>query len=356
MTEERYCKMLEITQQTKNYINNFFSSEEFETPVCKEEVWDFYQKRYKKSLWLRPYLTASFYEHFAKESFRGIIPSIAASEAFNISTYQSNIVFDNKISPHQINLNDMNQFIASYLSYNMANKMVLKINADTEVKVKLLGLLNECNAKIYKGQSLDLNMLICDNIGWLLDEENMFFDLYDKRCELIAGASVEYCALSPVILLKMDDDKDLTNYLYQLSKQWGSIMQIINDLSDYVFINNTKERYFDIRADKLTLPLFLIMKEIGLSKTEDFITSFKSKDDKLLEEFFMTYLYKDSPIVKEIFSLLKNKWELCREYINRLGLSKEFSQGLFESAFLNKYSRKLFSNALIKQLKAKYNG
>lgn len=351
MIEERYSKMLAITTQTKEYIKKFFSLEELESQVCRETVWDFYSKRYEKKIWLRPYLTATFYEHFAGEPFQEIIPFLAVSEVFNVSTYQSNLVFDNKISPQPINLEGMNNFIASFISYNLANKITLKTSINAGTKVKILDLLNDCNKKIYEGQSIDLNVLICDNISWLLNDEPAFYSLYEKRCELIAGASVMYCTQSAAILSNNENDNSLMECLVQLSNQWGSMMQIINDLSDYVFINNTNERYFDVRADKLTLPLYLIMKQIGLQQSEDFINSLKNMNEKQLEDFFQLYLYVDSPIVKEIFGLLRNKWGKCKEYMNQLQLEKEFSLGLFESAFLNKFSRRLFSNSLIKQLK-----
>jgi geranylgeranyl pyrophosphate synthase len=344
MTDERYDKMSLITQKTKEYISNFLQT----GSIKKESVYDsfmyFYQRRYEKDVWLRPYLTASIYEHFAKKSFEDIIPMISVSEIFNISTYQSNLVFDNKIDTPK--LYKANQFIASFISYNVANRIISGMNFDPLTKIKCFDILNSCNEKIYIGQYIDLNVLTFANIESLIKNVDIYFKEYFNRCKLIAGASVEYCVLSGAILAKVENENCL-NELHRLSYKWGVLMQIINDLADYYCMRNgNRERYFDIRVDKVTLPLFLILKDVKFEEIE----ALKNKEKEQLDLFFEQYLYKDSTLAKQIFSIMINVWNKCKRHIDNLELSKEISLSLFENVFLNKYSRCFFSNELIKQV------
>jgi hypothetical protein len=345
MKENRFVLMSAITEQTWNFLLGIISRDDFVQPVCYETFIEFFNKRAQKKNWLRPYVTAMFYECLSNHPYSEVMPVIAVSEVFNISTYQSNTVFDKKLGPTPINIDGMNQFIASYLSMGMANRIIMQSGFDDKVKLSLLDLLNQCNEKIYKGQSLDINMLVLDNAETMLNDECFYHDLYSKRCDLIAGASVEFCALSAAIAAKVDDESTIDS-LHRLACQWGGIMQIINDLSDYFVIQGNRGRYFDVRADKLTLPLFLILKQ----ESSNIVPFIRKYDDSALEAFFNRLIYKDSPVVMAIFDMLKSKWGHCKKEILNLGLSKEFAQGLFESAFLNTYSRRLFSNKLIKWL------
>lgn len=125
MEEKRYKKMVEITQETQKYILEFLSTNKNMSQDCKESFMFLYKRRLTKKVWLRPFVVASVYEYFSGKSYVNILPAVAAAEVFNISTYQSNIVFDDKINDNHTS--SINQVISSYISFNIAVQMLTSI-------------------------------------------------------------------------------------------------------------------------------------------------------------------------------------------------------------------------------------
>lgn len=356
MDAQRYDKMLTITGDVKKYISDFFEQDEhiyeqkYKTPFLL-----LYNQRFAKNIWLRPFITASVYQFFSQQSYVTIIPALAASEVFNVSTYQSNLIFDKKIN-EQNALSEINQFISSFISFNIVNKMLDRCPIESFEKVKCINLLAENNEQVYSGQYIDLNILIAANARDILDKSyDEYLSLYLERCDLIGGTTVENCAFWGTILSQQHDE-DIIKETRQLFRQWGKLMQMVNDLADFtIFIDDKRYiRYTDIRAGKITLPFYLILKEIldeqGLEDTLDLIAKLHNGPKQQLDRFFSTYLYVDSPIIKQVFNLFVTEWDKCNNHLQNLKFGKEFSY-LFENVFLNKFVRVFFSNNLLKRMK-----
>ena len=120
MTNSRYDKMLAVTKDVKDYILRFFSAKDCDlhSGYFGDSFMYLYRRRFEKPVWLRPYVMAHIYEFFSGQSYHKVLPAVAAAEVFNISTYQSNIIFDDKIQ-RKTNLDNVNQIISAFISLNV---------------------------------------------------------------------------------------------------------------------------------------------------------------------------------------------------------------------------------------------
>lgn len=354
MNNTRHAKMLAVTKDVKDYIFTFFNAKE--SGVYNEHFFDsflyLYRRRFQKAIWLRPYVMAHIYEFFSGQSYHKVLPVVAASEIFNISTYQSNIIFDDKIQS-KTNLDNVNQIISSFISLNIASKMLTKCDADSDVKLYCVEKLQSCNQQVYAGQYIDLNVLIASNARNLLNLSlSDYLKLYRQRCDLIGGTTVDNCA-AWALKLAGSTNKKLCDDIERLFRHWGMIMQMINDLSDFAVFIDKKQyaRYTDVNEGKITLPFFLILQKLKTYKgwdAQNIVNRIRLFDEKKKDRFFTRYLYKDSHIVRDVFSTLRAEWRICRDILHDYKMAQQFSY-LFENVFLNRFCRAFFSNALLKQ-------
>lgn len=356
MTNSRYDKMLAVTKDVKDYILRFFSAKDCDlhSGYFGDSFMYLYRRRFEKPVWLRPYVMAHIYEFFSGQSYHKVLPAVAAAEVFNISTYQSNIIFDDKIQ-RKTNLDNVNQIISAFISLNIASKMLTKCDTDSDSKLYCVEKLQSCNQQVYAGQYIDLNVLIASNAGHVLELSlPNYLELYRQRCDLIGGTTVANCAawalrLSGSVDIKQCDD------IENLFRHWGMIMQMINDLSDFAVFIDKKQyvRYTDVNEGKITLPFFLILQKLKQQKEGadmlNMVNRIRVFDEKTKDRFFTRYLYKDSHSVCDVFSVLKTEWQICRDILCSYKMAHQFSY-LFENIFLNRFSRAFFSNTLLKQL------
>lgn len=361
MKTARYNRMCLVTSAVKHYLHEWMMREHRTEPVFCEynDSLDYmFNKRFDRDIWLRPYVCAMLFKQFGKlynDDSQAIInpavlPALAVSEVFNISTYQSNIIFDDKIKNETIS--NVNQFISSFVSFNIAVQILQDIDAPKDKILECISILNDCNKKVYEGQFIDLNVLVAKQASTILSmPEDEYLNLYFERCRKIGGTTVDTCASWAFIVSGRDDKTELEK-LRELFETWGQLMQMANDLSDFTVFINQKDyiRYTDIRAGKITLPFYFILSSMTKDSALSFVDSMTSYDDESLDAFFRKYLYKDSPVIVKVFSVMRSIWNKCSMLIKELGLDGEDFEFLFENAFLTKFSRCFFSNSLLKTI------
>lgn len=360
MRDNRYNEMLLITSEVQQYLKRFLELEFKEESYFGLENVSFnymFDRRFKKQIWLRPYVCAMVFKQYGdlypnnKNAInRIILPALTVSEVFNISTYQSNVVFDDKIMNESIS--NVNQFISSFITFNLAIKLLQKTEIQHEKILACIDVLNECNENVYLGQYIDLNLLVTNNVANVMAlSESDYLNLYLERCEKIGGTTVDTCATWAYTIAGGNDFLEL-NKLRELFRIWGQLMQMANDLSDYtVFINqNNYVRYTDIRAGKITLPFYFILSSMSQEKASTFIKDIHEYNNEVLDLFFQEYLYVDSDIILKVFSVMCSLWRRCKILMDELELDHKRFQFMFENAFLTKFSRCFFSNHLIRRI------
>lgn len=204
---------------------------------------------------LRPLLTRMCYEVCGGGSWRDVLPILAAVELLNISTYQSNYCFDEKAGIATAERN--NQFICSMLSFSVIPALVeSSTTVTTDAKCATIALLARSNHEVYQGQFYDLNILNLDCVSDF-SSADAFYNVYAKRCDLIAGSTFRACAAGAIVNgLDVPPLQALYRYLGCL----GAAAQVVNDLGDYI-PHVTKDYalpFSDLQLGRLTLPTFLL--------------------------------------------------------------------------------------------------
>lgn len=254
----------------------------------------YFKRRENKKL-LRPYLVRLAYELAGGKNWRSILDIMAAAELFNISTYQSNLCFDQKVDFEYFR--PENQYISSMVTLSLAAKAITSQSGISPVaQVESLRLLAECNAEVYEGQFFDINVLSIDSSGKFLTYEfdertgkyirllldkaggidvsvpegqhkdrkflNRYSDSYLLRCKLIGGSTFKIAMIGAIAAA---GETELVNRLSMCLVKFGMAAQIINDLADYIPLDSKKggrpyaDSYGDLKMGRLTYPTFLMM-------------------------------------------------------------------------------------------------
>lgn len=219
----------------------------------------FYTKREDKLL-LKPTLFRLAYEVCGGKEFEKIKPIAAAFEALNISSYQANAAFDNKMGILTQDEKD-NQFIASMLSREVATKLVLK-NVNTlsfDVINKIIECISVSNHHIYKAQHYDLNLLTGRNYEKYASSEDDFNVDYHNRCYFGSGIFSGQTALAGAIAANANEEKQKALQLF--GEIYGTALHRINDLADFFPGEERSDKlyqdnYCDIRNERLTFPVY----------------------------------------------------------------------------------------------------
>ncbi len=230
-------------------------------PELKDVFLVFYKKRFSANL-LKPTLFRLSYEICGGDKFKNIIPIAAAFEVLNISSYQANSSFDNKMGVLTKEEKD-SQFIAAMISREISINLINESKND--IKESTLNDINNCisrsNHYIYKAQHYDLNLLTVNRIDKYVKYEE-YLSKYIDRCYLGSGFFSGQCALGGAIVAKADEN--LQNKLMEFAELYGTALHILNDLADYYPGEERRTKLYqddfsDFNNGRLTLPLYLLL-------------------------------------------------------------------------------------------------
>ena len=294
---------------------------------------------------LRPYLLRLGYEISGKVDWINIRHACAAIEIFNISTYQSNLSFDEKYKIFN-NIQKTNQFISSMFSLDIVIFSILKLkdSFSSKVLLEIINRLHQTNNDVYNGQFYDLNVLNINNESIYSIPEKDYLDLYFYRCEKLGGSLTSLCLELGGLLA--GGDRELIDKLKKIGKIFGTAGQIVNDISDYIFplgegesVNGYQSKLDDFKKGKVTYPIFHLVNHIPLKKRDRIIEAQKNTtfDGNLIRDIERDLIYYDCiTSIKKIatFYLKKLKKEIKKipksKYRDYLSLS-------FSSLVTNKY-------------------
>ena len=131
-------------------------------------------------------------------------------------------------------------------------------------------------------------------------------------------------------------------------------MQKINDLSDFVVFsgeNKDLARYTDVRAWKITLPFYYILKSLNEEERQECLDNIKNWDKWYLDSFFQKYLYKNSDVIKKVLAVIMEEWDECKKLIKDLWLEAKHFQFMYNNIFFTKFTREFFDRKLLKEVK-----
>jgi geranylgeranyl pyrophosphate synthase len=227
----------------------------------KEIMMLLYEKRFAKIL-LKPTLFRLSYEICGGKSFDQLLPIAAAFEVLNISSYQANASFDNKVGVLTKEEKD-SQFMAAMISREIADKLVDRCEGviSESILTKIKSCLSRSNSFIYKAQHYDLNLLSIKKIDRFPDYD-YYLAAYNNRCYFGSGVFSGQCALAGAIAANASH-KERENLL-KFAELYGTALHQINDLADYFPGAERKSKIYqddfcDFKNGRLTLPLYLLL-------------------------------------------------------------------------------------------------
>lgn len=265
MKREEYFTFLQETSNSvspilEKYVESFFEAD--------KELYDilmlFIKKRLHKPL-LKPALLRLSYEICGGKDWEKVIPVAAAFELINISSYQANSAFDNKLGVLTKPEKD-SQFIAAMITREMAAKIASELEKDFDKHMinEVYDSLSKSNYYIYLAQHYDLNLLSIKNYEEYLDEE-IFLKEYFNRCFYGSGIFNGQCAYIGALLANGQPAQ--LEALRTFGENYGTSLQIVNDIGDYIpsgidsMINRSfQDQYSDFRNSRLTLPLYHLLR------------------------------------------------------------------------------------------------
>lgn len=328
MNRTEYQKFL---NDTSKLIFDFLSNiskryEEFDF-LLSENFKRLYGQRLESKL-LKPSIFKLIYDFAGGNNFDSVKEIAGAFELINISSYQANSSFDNKIGSYSKEQKDL-QFISSYLTREIANQTILKLETEPYLKEELLKEVSTINEKIYLAQHIDLNVLTIQNLHKYKTDKKEYLKYYKMRCELGSGYFSGSCAKMACITA---GNNSQSNLIFQIFNEYGTLLHMINDLGDYLpnkKYNNKiyQDNFSDFNNGRLTLPLFLMLTETNTEFSDYTIENIQNSIYPYLlssKKFILTQ-YKE---LKKTVSLLENneKSKMIKVLLSTIKSNKYFNQ------------------------------
>ncbi len=263
----------------------------------------------------RPALLRFAYELAGGKDWKQYENVAAALEMLNLSTYVLNYVLDDKggEKPKQQRNNEcMVSMIQRELAQDLMRSVSDKLSYDQFIAVdKKLSEINKFTSGI--GQYLDGNKL--------REIEECYLEVYLKRCEGLTGKFMQY--ISEIAGIIAGSPSEQVNALGKFGLYYGTLVQIINDLGDYL-PETTKsvgkvyqDQYSDLRHGCLTFPAYCVLKYGGTSDIEA-VNKVKGNLNASLDECKkVTSAFVRLGGVRKVKSLAENYARKAKEALNQ---------------------------------------
>jgi len=292
-------------------------------------------------------LRISFEVCSEKQWTKEIMHACAAIELELASMYYTNRIFDDK-GGKEILSQPKNQFMAAMITRDLASqaltKACSKVGYETFIRIK--DLFDEINKIFYIGQFFEVSYNIYKP-SLKLDFDKLL-QLYYKRDYGVNNSFFEKLAMIGAILGK--GTKKQVEALANFGKDYGMMLQIINDIGDFVppkYNLGTEEKlpedaYSDIKHGKLTFPIIYSL------------THGNKEENKLVIEALTNPNIEDTKLIEVTKILVKNgsidfskktALDFVRKAKSYLKIFPKDKKGLFEEmcfvSFTNRYYKAL---------------
>jgi len=194
-----------------------------------------------------------------------------------------------------------------------------------------------------------------------LKDPQRFWKLYNIRnMKSIAGVLSPFCFELVSQYFGCNVPKEKLSRIVKMMTRFGACVQIINDVSDLMIpnpdITSTEKRpvkdYFvDIRDDRLTYPIWLLLNNTKRDNRRLFLEIIKSAKNKKYNKGFEKKVFnyvKEKSVMKEIISFLKQEEKKMRKEIKRLNIKNHGTD------LLKIISAMIAHNKFIVQIKKDY--
>ncbi len=264
MSRAAYFKYLEETASVVGpFIEKLLQPYRAEPAGLYDALMLFARSRLRRPL-QKPALFRLSYEVCGGKNWEQYVPIAAAFELLNISSYQANAAFDNKLGTLTDEKKDA-QFISSMISRELAARSIREcVSLLSEQLAELENGIGHINEHIYIAQFYDLFVLNIGHLDRYARDEVLFLADYHKRCH--AGSGVfngQICYWGGRLAA---GSKTQLAALVAFGEAFGTALQIANDIGDCAPTDpgepnprDYQDRYSDFRNGRLTAILYHLL-------------------------------------------------------------------------------------------------
>ena len=354
------------TTKQKNYLEEFHAISKkvsgiFDsyliTEIEKRSDSDLFKMLYRKFLEAKKgrahnravfvYIAAKFFDIPIDSDLKNILPLMVIPELSIWSNYALNWVTDEKNNVSGTKLEEnidivASQYLLTEVLYFLPDRMLRKY----------LEWYRRC-LRGYISVEIDLTITNFER----LENEGDFWIAYNRNhCIADVGELYAYCfeMVNEYFMLKTPDKQ--MRKIRKIMLEFGATLQINGDISDFIIPNDListtekrprKDYFIDIRTDRLTYPIWLLLKKCKTENPELFKEIKKVAKERISSDEFFWHVHaylKKSEIIKEVLGYIrKQKNRLLRE-IDKLGIENEGLK-LWKAALLiltdNKFARQI---------------
>lgn len=263
ITKELYFKRMKET--TKEIYNRLVKEidKKYKDKDIKKEIMILTKRRSNKLL-SRPFILRMGYEVAGGTNWKETTSLGILLELENISTYQSNAVFDDKYGLADTTLSKINQTISSFLTRNLIQDIIdkeiaTKYGSDNARKISQA--ITNIDVSNYTGQFIEINSLSVNNFNLNMSLRE-YLKLYLRVKYLYGGVWIKECLNSGVIIANKGNIGEL-DILKKFGELCGTPYTIINDISDFCIMNvergfkvSIQDQFKDVWNGRITLPLY----------------------------------------------------------------------------------------------------
>lgn len=235
---------------------------------------------------LRDLVVRVGYEISKGINWRETIPICVSYELLNCSTYVFNWIFDKKNGGKSSEEEqELTKRILAGIELRELSEKVLIDNG----LLSLIRGIHEINTEIYRGQRLDLHVLISKNIDQFKDCQD-FIRIYNERCSCLCGDFFGHCLSDGAKLGQFSFEN--TSSLYEIGCLLGTGIQASNDLGDLALPHEDlsviekpyQDQLSDLKQGKLTLPIYL-MRTRGTKEERELLEEMTRKEELTEEDY-----------------------------------------------------------------------
>lgn len=348
MTNEIKIAYHEYMQETAHIVNpkiEYYFEKHKKNEDLFKVLEPFIQKRLQTPQ-LRTVISRLAYEIVDGENWERITPVMAAMEIQTIYLYLHNWIFDNKNNIRSWDMKEIrkkinNITIVAAITREIISDAINDLNIASDKKLRIKKLFSESTEDVYNGQFLDVNLTI-DRFNEFSSEKD-FLKSYELKSNIQSWNA--YGLSGYVWALLGNAPKKQEDAIVKICKLFGTGLHISNDLGDFSPPKETKtsfgkayqDQLADIKENRLTLPIFSILKN----------GNEKEKNDLL--RMVGNYQPKKEEVYNAIETIhTTNTFSYCKKYIR--GYYKEAEKLLHEN--FNKSKERDFFSVMLSVIRS----
>jgi geranylgeranyl pyrophosphate synthase len=291
------------------------------------------------TLFLRPLIVRNVYEACGGDIQDANIDMLASVEALNISTYQTDFIFDSS----SLDRADLGrQIVSSYDTTFRGISFILNHSESPKKNSKIADIFIEKMNEVYRGQWLDTRVFPYKHEGKSLlnMEREKYLSVYRKRCGYLDGSQFGLCFVLGYLMKESSPKVGTKLYenLFKIGFHFGVCIQALNDMESLVSDDQSDDLKFGI----VTYPIYLSLnRNQGLR--EKFAEHWNSREPEPRLKNFSDKI-KSKKTTRPLVKFLLKEFKKIRDKINIVSKNTNVETRFFDFIFPHIFFSRIMSD------------